>query len=145
MGISAYFSDEVVLERPGGRARTARHAKLVEDVAYMPGDSLLADEELVGDATIRLAGRKQPKYLRLAFAEQADLLTRGAPGLLGDAREARFGSELREYPSRGFDLKTMAVLVAPLLTDSRQQQASLRFFVRHLQLTPGLARLPQRR
>jgi hypothetical protein len=40
----------------------------------MAGDSLLADEELVGDATIRLAGRKQPKYLRLAFAERADSL-----------------------------------------------------------------------
>ena len=59
LGISAYRSDEVVLERPGGRARAVRHAKLVEDVAHMPGDSLFADEEIVGDGAIRLAGGKQ--------------------------------------------------------------------------------------
>src|SRR5262245_41278388 len=45
LGISAYDSDEVVLEGPGCRSRTARHPKLVEDVAHMPGHSLFADEE----------------------------------------------------------------------------------------------------
>ena len=37
MGISAYAggSDEVVLKRPGGRARTIRPAELVEDVAHV--------------------------------------------------------------------------------------------------------------
>ena len=78
LGISAYASDEFVAERPRGRARTARHAKLVEDVAYMPGDSLFADEELVGDGAIRLAGREQPKDLRLALAKRADSLRGGA-------------------------------------------------------------------
>jgi len=89
LGISAYVSDELVLERPSGRARTARHAKLVEDVAHMPGDSLFADEELVGDGAIRPAGREQPKYLRLAFAKRADSLMRGALRLLGDGRVRR--------------------------------------------------------
>ena len=78
LGISAYASDEFVLERPGGRARAVRHAKFVEDVAHMPGDSLFADEELVGDGAVRLAGREQPKNLRLAFAERVDPLLREA-------------------------------------------------------------------
>ena len=120
LGISAYASDEVVLERPGGRARATRHAKLVEDVAHMPGDRLFADKELVGDGAIRLTGCEQPKYLRLAFAQRAQSLMRSAIRLRGDAREAVFGAEPREYPSRSLELETTAVLVAPPFTDIRQ-------------------------
>src|SRR6187200_1599260 len=128
LGISAYPLDEIVLERPGGRARAVRHAKLVENVAHMPGDSLFADEELVGDGAIRLTGREQPKHLRLAFAERADSLMRGTFRLLGDSREAGFGSELLEQPARGLELETTAVPVAPSFTDSRQQHTGLRLF-----------------
>src|SRR5688572_30071544 len=146
LGISAYAggSEEVVLKRPGGRARTVRHAELVEDVAHVPGDSLFADKELVGDGAIRLAGRQQPKHLRLTFAERAASLRRCPLRLLGDAGEPRHGVELREQPARGLELETTAVLIAPLFTDRREQEAGMRVFVRHLQLTPGLARLPQR-
>ena len=71
LGISAYpgGSDEVMLKRPGGRARTVRHAELVEDVAHVPGNGLFADEKLVGDGVIGLAGGKQTEDLRLSFAE----------------------------------------------------------------------------
>ena len=65
--------------------------------------------------------------------------------MLGDAREAGFGGELREQPARGLELETTAVLVAPLFTDSRHQQAGLRLFVRHLQIAPDLPCLAQRR
>ena len=146
MGISAYAggSEEVVLKRPGGRARTVRHAELVEDVAHVPGNGLFADEEFVGDGVIGLAGGEQAENLRFSFAEWAGRLT-CTIRWLGDPSEPRLGVELLEQPTRGFDLKTTPVLVAPLLTDRRQQQTGLRLFVWHLQVTPGLARLPQRR
>jgi hypothetical protein len=69
---------------------------------------------------------------------------RGALRLLGDAREPRRGVELLEPSSRGFELETAAVLIASSFTDGGQQQTRMRLFVRHLQLAPGLARLPQR-
>ena len=87
----------------------------------MTGDSLFADEELAGNGAIGLAGREQPKHLRLAFAERIDWLRRGLLGLTGDARDAGFGSELCEDPSRSLDLERASVLVPPLFTDSRQQ------------------------
>ena len=96
LGISSYGSDDVVLERPGGRARAARHAKFVENVAHMPGNSLFADEELIGDGAIRLADCEQSKDLCFAFAEWIDTLIRSARRVFGDAREPGFGFELRE-------------------------------------------------
>ncbi|MND00507.1 hypothetical protein D3C83_191490 [compost metagenome] len=58
-----------MVECPGSRARTVRDAELVEDVAHVPGDGLVADEELVGDGVIGLAGGKQTENLRFSFAE----------------------------------------------------------------------------
>ena len=105
MGISAYASDEVVLERPGGRARTARHTKLVEDVAHMPGDSLFGDEEFVGDGAIRLASfgerRKSDVAIKVlpAVTGPTTLTPDGAAGSGAWRREphlaGRRGSALR--------------------------------------------------
>ena len=67
-----------------------------------------------------------------------------APIVRRCAREPRCSVELLEPPSRGFELETAAVLIALPFRDGSQQQGGLRFFVRHLQLAPGLARLPQR-
>ena len=71
MGISAYAggSEEVVLKRPGGRARTVRHAELVEDIAHVPGNGPFTDEELVGNGVIGLAGGEKAENLRFPFAE----------------------------------------------------------------------------
>src|SRR5437588_7367872 len=64
MGISMQ-SDEVVPERVG-RGRGARgHAELVEDVADVAGNRLLTDDELLGDLSVGLAGRKQGKEFDL--------------------------------------------------------------------------------
>ena len=61
--------DEAVLVGPGGCCGAGRHAELVEDVAHVATDGPVADDELVGDRAVRLAGGDEPKHLDLAGRE----------------------------------------------------------------------------
>ena len=61
MGSSMQESDEAPREGVGGGASPAGDVELHEDVADVPGDSLLADKELVRDGAVRLAGCEQPE------------------------------------------------------------------------------------
>src|SRR5215218_4979261 len=56
---------ECIRRRGGSRA----DAELGEDVADVPFDRLLAQEQLGGDGLVRLAGRDQPDHLDLPRAE----------------------------------------------------------------------------
>ena len=62
----AESSDEVVLERERARGRPRRNAELPEDVLHVPGDRVLADDELGRDLAVALARRQQAQHLELA-------------------------------------------------------------------------------
>src|SRR6187401_2078485 len=78
-------SDEVALEGPGSRPGPARHADLVEDVADVARDRLLADEQLLGDCPVRFASGDQPKDLSFTLGERKRR-TAAAGGVLRNAR-----------------------------------------------------------
>src|SRR5262245_25093468 len=61
--------NEVVLVRPGGRGRARRHVELYEDVAQVPVDRLLAQEQLAGNRLVGLARGDEPQHLELARAQ----------------------------------------------------------------------------
>src|SRR5262245_28802625 len=58
--------DESVLERERSGCGTARHVELVEDVADVSRDGLLAEPEFAGYGTVRSARRDQTKDLEFA-------------------------------------------------------------------------------
>jgi hypothetical protein len=134
-----------VVERPGSCAGAARDANLVEDIADVPGDGLLADEQLLGDGAIRLAGRNEAQDLQFPFAERAWSVMQSVSRRLLDSREARIGFQLHEQPPRGIQIELMAIVIPPSFTYGGHQQTCLRFFVGDVEIAPGFARLAERR
>src|SRR5262245_34653101 len=72
--------NEAVLVRPGSRGRARRHVELHEDVAHVPVDRLLAQEELAGDRLVGLARGDEPQHLELARAEAVSVRRRTRVG-----------------------------------------------------------------
>ena len=57
-------SDELVRKRERRRRRSGRDVQLGEDVLNMPGNRVLADEQLVRDLVVAFAGGDQPQNLQ---------------------------------------------------------------------------------
>ena len=152
MSWSVVNVEEIDGEGPGGAVRFVRRQlgvqafginwyELAPNVRGREHDEVDTGQEevnviIAGSGVYEIDGESVP-------VRAGSFLRRG--GVIGDTREIRAGPEIREYSSRGLDLEATAVLIAPLLTDTRQQDASLRLVVRHLQLTPGGTRVLQRR
>src|SRR4029078_5515491 len=60
---------KLVLVRVCGRRRARRQIELVEDVAHMTGDGLLADIQPIGDGPVGSTGCNEPEYFDLASGE----------------------------------------------------------------------------
>ena len=67
-------SDQAVPVGPGGRGGARRHVELREDVAEMPLDCPLAEEELGGDSGVGLSDGHQAQHLD--FSRWSDRATR---------------------------------------------------------------------
>src|SRR5712671_4012286 len=60
---------EPVLIRPGGCRGAGGHVQLDEDVAHVPIDRLLTQEQLAGDGFVGLTRGDEQQYLEFARAE----------------------------------------------------------------------------
>src|SRR6266566_8299768 len=103
---------QVVLQRVRRRRGPRRHAELVEDVADVARDGLLADEELRADLAVRLARGQERQELDLAL-RQARRPFPSRPGQKSfRALPVRLGSQAAEGVACSLDLHPRGVVIA---------------------------------
>src|SRR5919106_2551810 len=100
MGNSVYALYEIVLIRLRGGRRRARNVQLDEDVAHVPGDRLLANDEIVGDFPVGLAFGQVSKNLKLTAGQTPGEVGGRPPGESIDAGDVGRGAEPLENRSR---------------------------------------------
>src|SRR5688572_24995325 len=129
--------DDLVLVRVGGGRGARRDPELVEDVAHVPRDGLLADHELGSDRAVGLAGREQDQNLDLARSQAA-----GNTGIVHarnalQASEIGRGSKVRERRARGVELHIRTFVVREGSVRESDEQTHARGFVWSIELAPG--------
>src|SRR5579859_1978199 len=141
VGISVYArpSGQVVLQRVS-RGRGARgDTQLVEDVAYVPSDRLLADEELPGDRAIRLTSRQQGQELRLSACQTCGQVPPRRNEEADSPPHGRLGAQGRKRLACPLDLQPGGILVTELAAGAPDQDPGLRSLVGGVQSLPGAA------
>src|SRR6266542_7140988 len=94
---------KAVLVRVCGERRARREAELAEDVAHMPSDRLLTDDQLRRDRAVRLSRRHERQDLELAWRES---VRSRRPGSREGAQAIRVprGMELLEHRAGRIEL-----------------------------------------
>ena len=128
-----------------GRGRARRQVELVENVADVPFDRSVADEQGRGNLAIRLASRNQPQHLHLARAQ-----TGGRSGLERSAEPfytcvIGAGAKLLKDPTGRVELHLGSIDVAKLATGAADEDAHARSLVRGIDLLPAGPGLAQNR
>ena len=152
MGSSTQSFQQAVLIGPGRRGGARGHAQLGEDVAHVPIDGLLAQEELAAMTLLVLPDRDEQEHLELARAQAVRVR---AWGRLRRARARRTaiasmrryvggGAELDEDLPRGLELERCAVFVAERLKRPSHDETDARAQVRSPDALPHFLRASQR-
>src|SRR5687767_6221811 len=123
MGRSVYrrLPDEAVLVGVGGGLGTGGEPQLREDVADVPRDRLLADEQLGRDRAVGLARGDEHEHLALAPAQCPSRRRRA--GQATEALEIGRSAELLEHATRSLEFELGARAVAELAAGESDQQA----------------------
>src|SRR5262245_6906809 len=126
--------DEPVRERERRRCGAAGDVELVEDIADMSRDGLLAESEVVSDGPVRSAGRNQTEELKLTGGQPCRRTRcRASRPQTG---EIQLRSEVLKRLARRCQLDISAVPVVELATRLRNHHLRARSLVRYVQLSP---------
>ena len=142
---SGGYRDEAVLVGVRGGLGPGREPQLREDVADVPRDRLLADEQLGRDRAVGLARGDERQHLALAPAQSSRPRRARQPS---EALEIGRGAQLLERAARRLELELGAGTVAELAAGDPDQQPDARRLMRRLEIAPRAMRrteLRQRR
>ena len=121
----------------GGRGGARRDAELVEDVAEMAIDRLLAELQLLRDRLVGLAGGDEAEHLDLAPREVAGLF-RTRPALeIGEAGQIGGSAQLVEHDAGGLELERGAFPITECATGEPDEDADTGCQIRRANLPPG--------
>src|SRR5918912_2441227 len=102
----------------------------------MPGDCVLADDQLRGDLAVALSGGDQAQDLELARSESMRFDRRGSAGDSVDPGHVGRCLEVREHAASRLELERSRVVVSQLAAGESDYDPRTRGLVRRLELLP---------
>jgi hypothetical protein len=103
---------------------------------------VVADDKILGDRAVALAGSDQPKHLELADRQPMGI--RRPLDQRVDVRELRYSPQLREDLPRSLELQITRIVIVHRSASEPEEHASPRCLVGHGQLLPRMAGTAER-